>query len=121
MAAVPIAVAASANDITVIDRRGYLSDNHSAVIEPVNDPAAENPRTVTEPVVWRWYERSTINAMLAIHTPSIKRCSEVARIAKRVFAEANWEASERKSQCLALWSPPPRGIEIRPNNHAAQI
>jgi hypothetical protein len=47
MAAVPIAVAASANDITVIDRRGYLSDNHSAVIEPVNDPAAENPRTVT--------------------------------------------------------------------------
>jgi hypothetical protein len=46
-AAVPIAVAASKNDITVIDRRGYLSDNHSAVIEPVNDPAAENPRTVT--------------------------------------------------------------------------
>ena len=46
-AAVPIAVAASTNDITVMDRRGYLSDNHSAVIEPVNDPAAENPRTVT--------------------------------------------------------------------------
>jgi len=47
MAAVPIAVAASTNDITVMDLRGYLSDNHSAVIEPVNDPAAENPRTVT--------------------------------------------------------------------------
>ena len=59
--------------------------------------------------------------MLAIQTPSIKRCNEVARIAKRVFADANCKASERKSQCFALESPPPRGIEMRAYNHAAKI
>ena len=43
----PIATPAIKNDITVIDRRGYLSEIHSAVFDPMNEPHAHEPSTVT--------------------------------------------------------------------------
>lgn len=68
--AAPIAEPASANAITVTDRRGNRSDIHSAVIDPMKEPLAEIPSTATYPVVCILKDLSIITAMLAIQMPN---------------------------------------------------